>query len=963
MTVAGAALWAAIAALAVAPDLHGRVVFSGVAVPGAVVSVTQHGRTVSATSDEDGAFAFDDLDPGVWTLHVEMRGFARAEREVTVPAGDAPLTIALKMSRYEEIVRPARVDAIPAVPASPSQDDTADPLPALPDIVNGSVVNAAASPFAQPRAFGNNRPGRPSLYNGSVNATFGNSAWNARPFTFGDVRGPVPAYGDTQIGFSLGGPLRIPSLVKYGPQTFVAYQHGDTHAARSRSALVPTPAERHGDLSALPAALRDPLTGEPFPGNVIPADRIAPQASALAAYYPLPNSDATAGANYQTPLVTATRQDVLQVSLTHAPNRGSSLTGTLAFQHNVVDATNLFRFKDTSRLTSWNAGANWFRRLSSRATIRLKYQFTRDASAVTPFFANRANVSGDAGISGNNQDPENWGPPSLVFASIAELTDAQHEQTTRTVHAAGAETALRRGLHNITVGGDVRAHAVDLRSQQDPRGTLTFTGALTGNAFGDFLLGVPATSAIASGDGDTRLRAASYDAYVNDDWRIRPNLTLNAGVRWEFESPFTETSNQLVNLEVGPGFSTVRPVTASAADASLIAADWRGVQPRVAISWRPSLGSALVVRAGYGIYRSPGVYESLARLLAEQPPFSKTFRIQNSREPPLTLAQPFSVAPGGTTNTFAVDAHFRSAAAQTWQASVQRELPASLTLTAAYLGTKGGRLIQASLPNTFPPGGADPCPSCPSGFVYAASGGHSLRNAAQVTLRRRLHAGLTATAQYTLAKSTDDAATFADGLIAIRSLSLAQDWRDLEAEQAASGFDQRHLLAAQVQYTTGMGLTGGTLVDGVKGALFKNWTIAGQLTAGSGLPVAPVSFLTVAGSGVVGVRPMLTGASTEPPSQGTYANPGAYTAPAPGTWGDAGRNSIRGPATFGLDATVARALHLRGRVSLEWRLAATNALNHVTFAAIDTVIASPQFGRPTQANPMRALQMSLRLRF
>ena len=962
MTSAGTALCAAIAALALTPDLQGRVVFSGVAVPGAVVSVTQHGRTVSATSDEDGAFAFAGLDPGVWTLHVEMRGFASVDRDVSVPAGDAPITVALTMSRYEEIVRPA-ANAAAAVPAVPVPDETLDPLPTLPDIVNGSVVNAAASPFAQPRAFGNNRPGKPSLYNGSVNATFGNSAWNARPFTFGDVRAPVPAYGDAQIGFAIGGPLRIPWVVKYGPQTFLAYQHGDTHTTRSQSALVPTLAARHGDLSAVPSPVRDPLTGEAFPGNVIPVSRISPQASALAAYYPLPNTGGTSGSNYQTPLVAATRQDTLQLSVTHAPNRGASFTGTLAFQHSAVDSTNLFQFTDTSTLTSWNAGANWFRRVSPRTTIRIKYQFAHDASGVTPFFANRVNVSGDAGIAGNNQDPENWGPPALVFPSIAALADAQHERTGKTMHAVGAETALRRGLHNITIGGDVRTHAVDVRSQQDPRGTLTFTGALTGNAFADFLLGVPATSAMASGDADTRLRAVSYDAYVNDDWRILPNTTLNVGVRWEFESPFVETSNQLANLDVTSDFSMARPVAASDGNAALIAADWRGLQPRVAMSWRPSLGSALVVRAGYGIYRSPGVYESLARLLAEQPPFAKTFRIQNSRETPLTLANPFPASPGGTTNTFAVDPRFRSAVAQTWQASMQRELPASLTATVAYLGTKGSRLIQAYLPNTFPAGGVDPCPGCPSGFVYAASGGRSLRNAAQFTLRRRLHAGFTATLQYTVAKSTDDAATFADGLIAIQSLSLAQDWRNLEAEHAVSSFDQRHLLSAQVQWTTGMGLTGGTLVDGIKGALFKGWTMTGQLTAGSGLPVTPVAFLTVAGSGVVGVRPALTGVTTTPPSDGTYANPAAYAAPAPGAWGDAGRHSIRGPSTFALDASLARALHLRGRVNLEWRLAATNVLNRVTFAAVDTVIASPQFGRPTRANPMRALQMSLRLRF
>ncbi|HEX6465428.1 MAG TPA: hypothetical protein VFZ98_13285, partial [Vicinamibacterales bacterium] len=389
-------------------------------------------------------------------------------------------------------------------------------------------------------------------------------------------------------------------------------------------------------------------------------------------------------------------------------------------------------------------------------------------------------------------------------------------------------------------------------------------------------------------------------------------------------------------------------VVASAANASLVRPDKRGIEPRLALSWRPSLGSSVVVRAGYGAYRNLGGYESLALLLAQQPPFSRTFSVQNSTSTPLTLANPFPSTLPGTTNTFAIDPTFRAATSHTWQVSAQRELPALLTATAAYTGTKGQGLMQAFLPNTYPAGAVDPCPSCPTGFVYLTSTGSSLRNAVQFTLRRRLHNGLTATAQYTLAKSTDAAASFTSKNITIQSLSIAQNWRDLGAERGSSVFDQRHLFTAQFQYTTGMGVAGGTLQEGSLAAWLHDWTFTSQLVAGSGLPLTPILFTTVEGTGVVGVRPSIAG--------------GTYTAPAPGTWGNAGRNSIRGPRQFTLDATVTRAIPLHGRLNLEWRLAATNVLNRVTFATIDTVVTSPQFGLPTRANPMRALQMALRLR-
>lgn len=939
---------AVIASALAAPDLQGRVLFSGVPVPGVSVSATQGGRTVSTTSDEEGAFAFEHLDAGAWTIRVEMRGFATVTRDVTIPteADGPPLTITLTMRSYAEIVGPARPPAAP-VPQAP--EEPAEPPLDLPGLINGSVINGAVTPFAQPRAFGNNRPKGPPLYSGAFNVQFGDSSWNARPYSFGDAATPVPSYSDLQTGIIVAGPLRIPRVVKYGPQTVVSYSHGVTHSASTHSALMPTVAQRAGDFSQSSIQLRDPATGLPFDGNVLPSAQLVPQARSLLRYYPLPNSSDLRGANYQAPVVTGTTRDVLQIGTNATVHRRHTIAATLAYQHTADDSAGLFGFEDRTRQSSLDASGTWSLRFTPRLTLRTRYGLTRGTLNTTPFFANRVNVSGDAGIDGNNQDPQNWGPPTLAFPGMAGLSDVQYQRTDRLTYGAGGEIIIRHGQHTFTSGGDARRHTVDVHSQPDPRGTLTFTGFATGDAFADFLLGLPAASSLAFAETSTRLRGASYDAYFNDDWRLYPTLTLNLGVRWEYDAPFTERSGHLVNLDAAPGFSSVTQVVPSAASASLVRPDKRGIEPRVALTWRPSLGSSLVVRAGYGEYRNLGGYESLALLLAQQPPFSRTFSVQTSASTPLTLATPFPSMLPGTTNTFAIDPAFRAAVSHTWQVSAQRELPASLTATAAYTGTTGRNLMQAFLPNTYPAGAANPCPACPAGFAYLTSTGSSLRNAAQFTLRRRLHNGLTATAQYTVAKSTDDAATFTSKNITVQSLSIAQDWLDLRAERGPSVFDQRHLFTAQFQYTTGMGVAGGTLQEGKLATWFHDWTFTGQATAGSGLPFTPVWFAPVEGTGVVGVRPSVAGAS--------------YVAPAPGTWGNAGRNSLRGPKQFSFDAAVARAIPLHGRLNLEWRLTATNVLNRVTFAAVDPVVSSPQFGLPTRANPMRALQMALRLRF
>jgi hypothetical protein len=391
-------------------------------------------------------------------------------------------------------------------------------------------------------------------------------------------------------------------------------------------------------------------------------------------------------------------------------------------------------------------------------------------------------------------------------------------------------------------------------------------------------------------------------------------------------------------------------------------ADLRGVQPRIGIAWRPVPGSSLVIRGGYGIYRNSAVYQTLTLLLAQQPPLSTKVSVESSAANPLTLANGFVSPAAGTLNTFAVDPDFRVGYAHNWQLLAQRDLPASLTITATYLGTKSSHLMQEFLPNTYPAGASHPCPACPSGFVYLTSNGSSNRHAGQLLLRRRLRNGLTASAQYTLAKATDDAAAAFTG-VSVGGAAIAQDWLDLDAERAASSFDQRHLLTAQVQFTSGVGLGGGALTPGVRGSLLKGWTMTTQLTTGSGLPLTPIVLTSVPGTGVVGTMRADYRAEADTPLDGAYANPAAYSVPTSGRWGNARRNSIRGPAQFSLNASLGRSFLWGDRFTLDWRFDATNVLNRVTFANVNTIVGSPQFGLPVQANMMRKLQSSLRWRF
>ena len=755
---------------------------------------------------------------------------------------------------------------------------------------------------------------------------------DARPFSFTGQNTAKPAYNRLMGVASFGGPIKIPHLAKNGPNIIVNYQWTRNRNAMTQPGLMPTPAERSGDFSEVLNALGrsvqifDPATGLQFPGNVVPQSRISPQAKALLNLYPLPNFTGNARYNYQIPIVGVTHQDSLQSRLNKTLGRKNQLSGSFAYQSTRTDNPNLFGFLDTADSAGLNSSVNWRYNFTPRLLVNLGYRYSRSVERNTPFFQNRRNVSGEAGISGNNQEPVNWGPPDLVFSGgITALSDGRPSFNRNQTNALSYGMFWNRGRHNLTFGADFRRQQFNYLSQQDPRGTYTFTGAAmqasanglpvagTGSDFADFVLGVPDTSSIAFGNADKYFRAASYDAYLTDDWRIDPGLTMNAGVRWEYGAPITELYGRLVNLDIAPGFAAEVPVVANHPIGAvtgqkypdlLVRPDKRAFQPRIGISWRPFPASSMIIRAGYGVYYNTSVYTSIAAQMAQQSPLSKSLSVQNNSSNPLTLANGFIGSPATTANTFAADPNFRVGYAQSWQLSIQRDLPGALMMTATYLGTKGTRGTQQFLPNTYPAGAVNPCPACPAGYAYLTSNGNSTREAGQIQLRRRLHNGFTATVQYSFSKSIDDAALGGRGQ---GSSVIAQDWLDLRGERGLSSFDQRHLMNLQMQYTSGMGVGGGALLSEWKGRLFKEWTFGTQITAASGFPLTPIYLAAVSGTGVTGsIRPDSTGASVYAAPPGFFLNPAAYTAPAPGRWGNAGRNTIIGPAQFALNASMGR---------------------------------------------------------
>lgn len=1012
-----------------ASEYHGQVLFGGVPVPGATVTATQGTSRFTTVTDLQGLYEFRDLADGSWKIQIEMHGFSKLESEVTISPNMPQGTWELKMLGLEQILAQSREIQPESPPLqtrttgaaeAPKQGEAGAPEAPQPQddsaersndglLINGSVNNAATSQYTLSPAFGNRRPGAKSLYTGGIGAIVDNSVFDARPYSLTGLQMPKGAYSRVTTVITLGGPLNIPPVMYHGPNFFIAYQWTRDRDAETQAGLVPDLAERGGDLSRLrdalgqPITIYNPATGLPFTGAI----PVNPQAQALLNLYPLPTPASNSRYNYQTSVQSNTHADALQSRLTKTIGRRDQLYGGFGFQSSRSDNANLFNFRDATDTLGLDGHANWSHRFHHELFVNVGYHFTRLRTQVRPEFADRENISGDAGIQGNSQAPADWGPPTLVFSSgIASLSDGRSEFNRNRTEAVSLKISATHGRHNIVFGGDFRRQEFNQLSQQNPRGTFTFTGEATqagsdtasggssttsGSDLADFLLGVPDTSQLAFGNADKYFRQSVYDAFVTDDWRVRPELTINAGVRWDYGAPLSELFGRLVNLDVTPGFAAVAPVrgdsptgslTGQHYPGSLIRPDRRGFEPRVAISWRPLPASTLVIRTGYGIYDDTSVYLASAEEMAQQSPFSKSVSVSNSTDCQLTLANGFRNCAGTTENTFGVDPNLHVGYAQTWQLAAQRDLPGAMVMTATYLGTKGTHGMQRFLPNTYPIGAVNLCPSCPAGFVYQTSGGNSNREAGQLQLRRRLRSGLTATLQYTYAKAIDDDAQVGaqghvsttgetgsstsseSGSQSSAAPAIAQNWLDLRGERGPSNFDQRHVLKLQVQYTTGMGMRGGTFLDGWKGTLLKEWTVMSEISAGSGLPETPVYLASTPGTGITGtIRPNVTGAPIYKDSGGYFLNAAAYSAPASGQWGNARRNSITGPHQFSLDGSLSRTFRLRAPFNFDVRLDATNLLNHVVYTNWNTTVNSSIFGLPISTNPMRSLQLTGRLRF
>jgi trimeric autotransporter adhesin len=908
--------------------------------------------------------------------------------------------------------------------------------------------------FGGPGGFGGGGSGRPMTItgrrgfdinhpHGSIYYGIGDSALNAAPYALAGEPATNPAYVQNSFGGSIGGPLNIPKIYHGGAKTFFFVNFNGKHGENpfDQFSTVPTALERQGNFSQTTytsgpqkgqsVEIFNPATNTPFANNTLP--QINSAAAGLLNYIPLPNLPGD-DQNFHFVTSATSNSDDLNVRINHtfgaAPTGGrrggrgaprNNLTFGFHYHGSSNGITNPFpSVGGNTSVRSFDVPIGYVRSIG-KLTNSLRFDFNRSSTRTQNLYAFSDDITNALGITGVSQNPFDWGLPSLSFTNFAGLQDVNPQLFRNQTYTISDNVVWTHGKHSWRWGGDFRRVQLNTETSSNARGAFIFSGYNTshliagqagqppqqapgtGYDFADFLLGFPQTTSVQFGEDNYHFHGNYWDLYAQDEWKVRGNLTLNLGVRYEYVSPLTEENNRIANLDLSPG--VLNPALGSPAVAevlpgqiapysgslpnTLVRPDGNNFAPRVGFAWKPF--SKTVVRGGYGINYNTGAYQGMVQQLAFQPPFSTTQSNIQSAVGDLTLQSGFpAVSTGGITNNYAVNPDYRLGYVQIRNLDIQQQIRPTLLLNIDYTGTKGTDLDILEAPNRTATGILIPMAQA---FTYENSVGDSEANAGSVRLRKRLSNGFSIGGIYTFSKSIDDASSIGAGTTSGSgraglgaggtaagggggssgggSASVAQNALDLSAERGLSSFNQTQRFTADYLWELPFGhdkrwLTGNTPARAILG----DWQWSGDWTIATGLPFTPrfVGSPCNLNTGTNGtLRPNLVpGQSIAMANRSIsqWFNTAAFDPTLPcGTYGDARRNSIIGPGTVLFDMAFTKVIPLKESRVLEFRAQATNIFNIPNYTSIDTSVTSPTFGRVTAVGAMRQITMTARFRF
>src|SRR5277367_5541981 len=872
---------------------------------------------------------------------------------------------------------------------------------------------------------GNFRNFKPNQPHGAIFWNGGNSALNAEPFSIRGAELNQPSYASNHYGLTFVGAPYIPKILTKDTKDFLFFTLAGNHSSSpfNQYGTVPTADERAGNLSALTTQSGAPITiynppasstpggklctangntpGHAFIGNVIPAACIAPQATGLLTYIPQQNLSG-AFQNYQR--ITTAQTNTTNVGVRFIHNFGSSAGGSpivgmirqamgqgtntwrqtinanFNYSHNSADELNIFpdlggkqQMHQYSVQAGYTAGKN-------KLTNNLTAGWNRSDTQLLNYFTNTTDVASQLGINVFNgpTSPLNYGLPSLTLTQFTGLNEQQPNLHVNQTISVTESSSWIHHKNNIKFGGDFRRVHLDMIGQANSTGSFYFTGlftsqpgslagtttgvSTTGSDLGDLLLGFPQQTALQAPYQKAYLRENVWDLFAQDSWQARANLTILAGLRYEYFSPYVEKDDRLVNLDAGNDFTSVVPVQpyqvgpySGQYPRGLMNPERNDFSPRIGIAWRAIKDT--VVRAGYGINFANGQYSKFVQDFAFQPPFADVQTNESTTGAQITLANGFPATQDA--GNYAVNKRYRLPYVQVWNLDIQRTLPLGIVLNVGYNGSKGTRLDVVSAPGRT-------ATESLSGVFYdwEDSIAFSNFNALAVRLRKRMQRGIALGATYTYSHSIDNASSVG-GVGGV----VAQNWQNILAEESNSSFDIRHNLKGDFVYELPFGPDTHMLTTGnwLSHAL-ANISMSGNFDFATGEPLTPhyqANIADVARGSTGSLRPDRVPGASITAGGGTirnWFNQDAFAQPA-ATYGTATRYSIPGPGTVSFNTSLSKSVRFGDMRSLEVRATANNIFNTVQYAGVDTTVSSATYGTVTSAANMRQFTFLARYRF
>lgn len=784
-----------------------------------------------------------------------------------------------------------------------------------------------------------------------------------------------------QFGAELDGPLVIPGLYNGRNRTFfmVAYEGVRGQAITSPFASVPTALMRQGNFSEVSTPVRDPRTGQPFPGNVVPPDRLSPVALMLLQYYPEANRSGTAN-NFQGPSEFSDNVDQLLVRLDQ--NLGNKARLSLRYNWHDSLSSNVFNAAiPATAVTQPRTNDNWLfgythtLRSNLLNDFRIGYHHI-DFDTLNPFAVRGpADAGTSLGIPGFDGDTR-FGNPGIPSVNVSNFSGIGAGGTNwfqfDTTFQVSNVLAYTRGSHAIRAGFDLRRLSTGRRAANDARGLFSFTGDIAGYSMADFMLGLPRTVIPPTDQLQGHVGHWRNGIFINDVWQATRNLTLNLGLRYELNTPVQTYAGFASMLD--EDFETIIPSSFPAEGFEFTRPNYKDIAPRLGATYR--LGQKTVLRAGFGIYYNPNQMNTFTFLTNNPPLAPVTTYTSDPANPTLSFASPTgTLGPVGRPDIISPTRRLPNARKTQWSFDVQRELWGGTALILEYVGSDTIHLDRSFFNNTPPPGPGPVDPRRPSQkFRSRRIIQNDLRgdyDAVSLILRKRMSHGVQVDLHYTWSR-TRDMATHSNGGGAVMNNY------DIGADYGPANWDVPHRFVASYIYEPPF-FKGSA--NGFLKYVLSGWQIAGVTTIQSGIPANITFAADRANVGLAGLqRPNLVGGVPEldcqPNTAGTTAvarrelincyDPSAFALPAPFTFGDAPRNVLRGPNLKVTDLSLTKNIPLGKDVRFQLRAEIYNLFNRANFGNPNTSLGSAAFGRITTlatGATMRRIQLGGKLIF